>query len=88
MKKPKQLERHLKGAANHRRIEILFLLHKQIELALEDIAELLNCNMKTISGHTKSLFYAGLLNKKYQGRVVLHSLSPYGQKMVEFLKKF
>jgi hypothetical protein len=28
------------------------------------------------------------LNKKYQGRNVIHFLSPYGKKFVEFIKNF
>ena len=33
------------------------------------------------------LVNAGLVNKKYQGREVLHSLSPFGKKFIEFTKK-
>jgi predicted transcriptional regulator len=84
----KQLERHLKGLANHRRLEILDLVARKKEINLEDIAESLNCNMKTISVHTQRLVQAGLLNKKYQGRAVVHSLSPYGEKFYQFLSKF
>ena len=88
MKTTKQLERYFKGAANHRRLEILFLIAKHNGLTLEQIAETLNCNMKTISEHTRRLVQAGLLNKKYRGRAVEHSLSPYGQGFVDFGKKF
>ncbi len=88
MKTPKQLERYFKGAANHRRLDILLLISKQDGVALEDIAEILNCNIKTISEHTRRLVQAGLLNKKYNGRFVKHSLSPYGKMFVGFLRKF
>lgn len=88
MKKAKQLERYFKGAANHRRLEILFLLDKRDGLILDAIAEALDCNIKTISEHTRRLVQAGLLNKKYQGRTVRHSLSPYGKRFVAFSKKF
>ena len=88
MKTAKQLERYFKGAANHRRLDVLLLLSKQNGLALENIAELLHCNMKTISEHTRRLVQAGLLNKKYNGRFVQHSLSPYGKIFVHFLHKF
>jgi len=50
-KTAKQLERHMKGVANHRRIDILFLIAKQDDITLEEIAEHLNCNMKTVSEH-------------------------------------
>ncbi len=88
MKTPKQLERYFKGAANHRRLDILLLISKHDGVALEDIAESLNCNIKTISEHTRRLVQAGLLNKKYIGRFVEHSLSPYGKMFVSFLQKF
>ena len=88
MKTVKQLERYFKGAANHRRLEILILLSKREAMVLEDIAESLDCNIKTISEHTRRLVQAGLLNKKYTGRFVEHSLSPYGKIFVNFLSKF
>ena len=88
MKTAKQLERHLKGIANHRRIEILRLVEKIDGITLEDIAEKLNCNIKTISEHTRRLVQAGLVNKKYIGRSVAHSLSPYGRRIVRFIDEF
>jgi DNA-binding transcriptional ArsR family regulator len=88
MKTPKQLERYFKGAANHQRIAILSLVSKNKDIDVEDIADALNKNIKTISEHTKKLVQAGLLNKKYQGRKVCHTLSPYGQKFLKFLKSF
>jgi predicted transcriptional regulator len=88
MKTAKQLERYFKGAANHWRIEILCLVDKNKDMALEDIADALNCNIKTISEHARRLNQAGLLNKKYQGRQVGHSLSPYGKRFIRFMKIF
>jgi len=57
-------------------------------MTLEQIAEALDCNIKTISEHMRRLVQAGLLNKKYQGREVAHSLSPYGKRFVDFAKRF
>lgn len=87
-KTSKQLERYFKGMANHRRIDILSVVKKTDGITLEQIAEKLNCNIKTTSEHTKKLVQAGLLNKKYRGREVAHSLSPYGKKFLEFTKTF
>lgn len=87
-KSPKQLERHLKGVANHRRIEILEVVKRNDGVTLERISEILECNFKTISEHTKKLVQAGLINKKYQGRAVMHTLSPYGEKMLRFIREF
>lgn len=87
-KTSKQLERYFKGAANHRRIDTLFLLNKKDSLSLDAIAKELDCNFKTISEHTKKLVNAGLLNKTYRGREVSHSLSPYGRKFIKFIITF
>jgi len=88
MKTSKQLERYFKGAANHRRLDILFLIARNDGMTLEQIAEAVNCNIKTISEHTRRLVRAGLLNKKYEGRQVAHSLSPYGKRFANFAKCF
>ena len=88
MKNSKQLERYFKGSANHKRIDIICLLHKNNGLTLEGIAEILNGNIKTISEHTRRLVQAGLLNKKYVGRSVVHTLSPYGKILFRFIKSF
>ncbi|MDP3958201.1 MAG: winged helix-turn-helix domain-containing protein [bacterium] len=88
MKTARQLERHFKGIANHRRIEILSLVGREEGLALEDIAEKLACNIKTVSEHTRRLVQAGLLDKKHQGRQVAHALSPYGKRMLKLITTF
>ncbi|KKQ23784.1 MAG: hypothetical protein A3G45_02310 [Candidatus Staskawiczbacteria bacterium RIFCSPLOWO2_12_FULL_37_15] len=88
MKNSKQIEKHIKGIANHRRIDILFLVASSSRITLDDISKSLNCNFKTISGHTLKLVNAGLLDKNYSGRMILHSLSPYGKIFVKFIKDF
>lgn len=88
MKTAKQLERHFKGVANHRRVDILLLVSKNKGIAVENIAEELRCNFKTISEHTRRLAQAGLIDKKYRGREVTHSLSPYGRTFMNFIEKF
>jgi DNA-binding MarR family transcriptional regulator len=88
IKNSKQLERHFKGIANHRRIDILFLVKQAEGITLEEIAGKLQSNFKTISEHTRRLVQAGLLNKKYRGRNVTRSLSPYGQEFVRFITTF
>ena|SRR3989344_2069354 len=83
-----QMERHLKGIANHYRIEILLLIAEHEDATLEDISEMLNANEKTIGEHTRRLHQAGLLNKKRCGKFVEHTLSPYGKTFVRFLLAF
>ncbi|MDP3741388.1 MAG: winged helix-turn-helix domain-containing protein [bacterium] len=87
-KSPKQMERHLKGMANHYRIAILLLIAKRSPITLEEIIEALKANEKTVGEHTRRLYLAGLVNKKYRGRFVEHSLSPYGKIFVRFLEGF
>ncbi|OGL64937.1 hypothetical protein A3B21_03705 [Candidatus Uhrbacteria bacterium RIFCSPLOWO2_01_FULL_47_24] len=88
IKTSKQMERHLKGMANHYRIEILLLIASRDKLTLEDIIDTLGANAKTIGEHTRRLHHAGLVNKKYRGKFVEHSLSPYGKIFVRFLQLF
>ena len=87
-KTSKQLERHMKGLANHWRLDILFVLGQTEGLTLDDIANQVGGNIKTISEHTRRLAHAGLLNKTYQGREVAHTLSPYGRRFLKFIKTF
>ena len=88
MKTAKQMERHLKGMANHYRIEILLLIAERVGISLEDIVETLDANEKTIGEHTRRLYNASLINKKYRGKFVEHTLSPYGKTFVRFLQSF
>ena len=82
------MERHLKGMANHYRIAILLTVSGEEGITLEGIIDALRANPKTIGEHTRRLFQAGLINKKYKGNFVEHSLSPYGKIFVNFLKSF
>jgi len=88
VKSAKQMERHLKGMANHHRIEILLLVAREGGVTLDGIIETLDANPKTIGEHTRRLHQAGLINKKYKGKFVEHTLSPYGKIFVNFLKLF
>ncbi len=88
IKTPKQMERHLKGVANHRRIEILFLVSREEGISVEGISSNLKCNFKTISEHIRRLVQAGLVDKKYEGHFVKHYISPYGRIFVAFLTSF
>lgn len=82
------MERHLKGISNHYRIEILFLIAGREGITLEKIVEALDANEKTIGEHTRRLFQAGLVDKRYRGKFVEHKLSPYGKTFIRFLESF
>lgn len=87
IKTAKQMERHLKGISNHYRTDILLLADIE-KITLEGIIDSLGANTKTIGEHTRRLYQAGLLNKKYRGKFVEHTLSPYGKIFVRFLHSF
>ncbi|MBI2630771.1 helix-turn-helix transcriptional regulator [Candidatus Nomurabacteria bacterium] len=88
MKTAKQMERHLKGMANHHRIGILLFIAGNDGATLDDIVTALDANEKTLGEHTRRLSVAGLVNKKYRGKFVEHTLSPYGKTFVRFLQSF
>ena len=86
MKHFKDLEKIVKGFANHRRIEILTLLEKQPNLSVWEIADKLHVNFKTISEHTRRLANAGLVWKANKGSAVRHVLSDQGKTILKFLR--
>lgn len=86
MLKPRQLERVVKGFANHRRIQIIQLLEKESELSVQDIATKLKINYKTASEHIQKVERAGILLKRNRSINVLHKLSPKGFNILEFLR--
>ena len=88
LKTAKQMERHLKGMSNHYRIEILLLIAESGGITLENIIKAIGANEKTLGEHTRRLYQAGLINKKYRGKFVEHTLSPYGKAFSSFLKTF
>ena len=88
IKTARQIERHMKGVANHWRIEILLFINKNNKATLDEIVDGLKMNTKTASEHTRRLVQAGLINKSYLGRQVEHSLSPYGKLFVSFITTF
>lgn len=88
IKTAKQLERHFKGIANYHRIDILLLISRSRGISVDKISEALECNFKTVSEHTRRLVQAGLVNKNYQGRMVVHTLSPYGEIISKFITTF
>ncbi|OGZ66171.1 MAG: hypothetical protein A3C50_01625 [Candidatus Staskawiczbacteria bacterium RIFCSPHIGHO2_02_FULL_43_16] len=88
LKTPKQIERHIKGVANHRRIQILLLIADSEGITLDEIIEKVEANPKTIGEHTRRLHNAGLVEKNYNGRFIQLSLSPYGKIFIKFIKEF
>lgn len=88
LKTTKQMERHLKGVANHRRIEILLLVAGKEGITLDNVIRQVKANPKTIGAHVGRLHNSGLIAKDYSGHYIRLSLSPYGKIFVDFLKDF
>jgi Mn-dependent DtxR family transcriptional regulator len=81
-----QLERIVRGVANHRRIEILELLQKKPELSVLDISEILHINFKTASEHIRRLAATGMIPKRSDGNAVRNRITDRGSSILKFLR--
>ncbi|OHA19659.1 MAG: hypothetical protein A2836_02135 [Candidatus Taylorbacteria bacterium RIFCSPHIGHO2_01_FULL_45_63] len=86
MKTNRELERIVKGFANHRRLQILQLLEKSPELSVDEIATVLNVNFKTVSEHIRRLAIANLVLKRSDGNNVRHKITNRGLSILKFLR--
>ena len=84
--KSRQLERIIKGFANHRRLDILELLQKTPELSVEEIAEKLSIGYVSASDHIRKLAIAGLVMKRNDNKAVRHKLTPRAKVILTFCK--
>lgn len=82
----KRIERVFKGVANHNRAKILEFIAKENNTTLWQISQNLEIEFKNASQHTARMEKAGLIKKQYVGRSVMHFLTPYGQKIYDFIK--
>lgn len=82
----KQLERLVRGFSNHRRIEILELLQKYPELSIQEIADKLKVNFRTVSEHVRRLAIVGLVLKRNEGNSVRHKITNNAKSILMFLR--
>ena len=68
-----------KMMGNDYRMNILLVLRDHPGLTLDQINQQVGGDIKNIHSHTKKLFNAGLIHKRYQGNAVQHTLSGYGK---------
>jgi predicted transcriptional regulator len=87
MRTPFELERIVKGCANHRRIEMLILLARTPRLTLDEIAGELGIDFRVASEHARRMAAGGLVQKKYRGRYVEHTLTERARDILTFLRK-
>ena len=82
----RKVERVVRGFANHNRIKILELLHKEPELSVADITKRLKLGYENSSDHIRKLAIAGLIMKRNSGPSVLHRLTDRGESILVFCK--
>ena len=75
----KYFEKIIKGGANHRRLQILFLLEKNPGLSVDLVSSNLNVVFVTIASHLQKLHHSGLVSKQYIGRTVVHHVTKRGK---------
>ncbi len=80
------MEKITKGMANHRRIEVLYLLEEKPNLSLTQISDMLHANFKTVAEHVRRLVISGLVWKNSLGKEVQHKLSDSGMVILKFLR--
>ena len=85
-KSNRELERIVKGFANHRRLQILALLHKEPELSVQEVAEKLRSDFKNISAHINRMAISGLLMKRNDFHSVRHKLTRRGLQVLKFVR--
>lgn len=83
----KRIERVFKGVAHHKRARILEFIAKENNTTLWQISQGLDIEFRNASHHTEIMEKAGLIEKKYAGRSMMHFLTPYGQKVYDFFKQ-
>ncbi len=86
IKKSNQLDYIVKGFANKRRIDIIFLLDRRPELSVSDIAEHFNISYTAVSNHLLKMMSRGIVIKRNDRRKVKHALTTKGERIVKFLK--
>jgi predicted ArsR family transcriptional regulator len=86
MKNFRELERMVRGFANHRRIQILALLLESPELSVDEVAGELKINYKTAADHLRRLAIAGLVLKRSDSVSVRHKLSSRALVILKFLR--
>ena len=85
-KSNRELERIVKGFANHRRLQILKLLQKEPELSVQEIAEKVKSDFKNVSSHINKMATSGLLIKRNDFHSVRHKLTRRGIEVLKFVR--
>ncbi|MDP2788530.1 MAG: winged helix-turn-helix domain-containing protein [bacterium] len=82
----RELERIVKGFANHKRLQILGLLGKESELSVQEISDRLKSDVKNISAHITKMAIAELVLKRSDTNFVRHKLTKRGKSILQFVR--
>ncbi len=82
----KQIERIIKGASNHRRVQILDLIQENPELSVSEISEKIKSDLKNVSEHIRKLTISGLIMKRSQGKNIRHKITKRGTNVLTFCR--
>lgn len=85
-KTSRELERIIKGVANHRRLQILQLLGKKPELSVMEVAHEVKSDPKNVSAHINKMTIAGLVMKRHDINQVRHKLTKRGKAILQFVR--
>lgn len=86
MQDRRKLERIVRGFSNHRRIQLLDLLDRRPELSVQEAAEEVRSDYRTVAEHLRRLTIAGLILKRNQAQTVRHALTDRGRRVLMFLR--
>ena len=82
----RELERIVKGFANHRRLQVLELLYQEPELSVMEVAQKIKSDIKNVSAHINKMATAGLLMKRNDMNMVRHKLTKRGKSILQFVR--
>lgn len=82
----RELERIIKGFANHRRLQVLELLYKESELSVQEISGKLKSEFKNMSAHINRMAVAGLVMKRSDSKSIRHKLTKRGIIILKFVR--
>jgi len=77
-----------KALGNKYRLAIILELKRRPDITLEQINQHVGGEFKNISFHTRKLFIAGLVSKKYKGMFIEHKLTEYGKIAIKAYELF
>jgi DNA-binding MarR family transcriptional regulator len=86
VKDPIKIETIVKGFANYRRIQIIYLISYEKGLSVNNIADRLNIGFRSVSQHLDKMYKGGLVSRRHRGVEVIYETTSRGREVTEFIK--